>query len=315
MRTLTRLGLYGLVLAVLFTASFTVAGAVVPGEVSGNWATDSGEGHGAGDGHRGGEPDEADDRDAGGGHDDMSSQGTSHQARGLASEQDGYRLHHVSAPTSTGERGTLSFAVTGPNGDPVTEYDTSHEKKMHLIVVRTDGGGFDHVHPQTTGDGTWSIPWEWDEAGSYRLYADLVPTAAGEDVTLSHFAEVAGQVDPSPQRDKSATATVGGYEVSLDGTLVDGEASELAFSVTRNGSPVTNLQPYLGAYGHLVALREGDLAYLHVHPLGEPDDGQTEPGPQIEFTATAPTAGTYLLYLDFQVDGTVHTAEFTITTG
>jgi copper chaperone CopZ len=74
---------------------------------------------------------------------------------------------------------------------------------------------------------------------------------------------------------------------------------------------VTDLEPYLAAYGHLVALRAGDLAYLHVHPAGEPGDGKTPAGPDITFYATAPSTGDYRLFLDFQHDGVVRTAEFT----
>jgi uncharacterized protein YfaP (DUF2135 family) len=75
---------------------------------------------------------------------------------------------------------------------------------------------------------------------------------------------------------------------------------------------VTDLQPYLGAYGHLVALRSGDLAYLHVHPDGAPRDGTTSPGPDVVFHADVPSAGTYHLYLDFKHDGVVRTAAFTV---
>ncbi len=80
----------------------------------------------------------------------------------------------------------------------------------------------------------------------------------------------------------------------------------------KDGRPVTDLQPYLEAYGHLVALREGDLAYLHVHPGGEPGDGKTKPGPDIEFGAEVPSAGAYHLYLDFKHDGVVRTAQFAL---
>ena len=86
-------------------------------------------------------------------------------------------------------------------------------------------------------------------------------------------------------------------------------------SVDRGGEPVSDLQPYLAAYGHLVALRDGDLAYLHVHPAGEPGDGMTAPGPGITFYATAPSAGDYRLYLDFQHGDVVRTAEFTVRAG
>ena len=82
----------------------------------------------------------------------------------------------------------------------------------------------------------------------------------------------------------------------------------------RDGEPVTDLDPYLGAYGHLVALRAGDLAYLHVHPDGTPGDGTTPPGPDVVFYAAVPSAGTYHLYLDFKHQGVVRTAAFTVRT-
>jgi hypothetical protein len=89
----------------------------------------------------------------------------------------------------------------------------------------------------------------------------------------------------------------------------------LTATVTKDGEPVTTLEPYLGAYGHLVALRDGDLAYLHVHPEGdEPQPGSTS-GPDVEFMTEAPTPGRYLLYLDFKVDGEVRTASFVLDTG
>jgi hypothetical protein len=85
--------------------------------------------------------------------------------------------------------------------------------------------------------------------------------------------------------------------------------------VSREGRPVTDLEPYLGAYGHLVALRAGDLAYLHVHPLGEPRDGETRPGPDVPFLASVPSDGQYWLYLDFKHAGVVRTAEFAAHAG
>jgi hypothetical protein len=64
-----------------------------------------------------------------------------------------------------------------------------------------------------------------------------------------------------------------------------------------------------------VALRDGDLAYLHVHPGGEPGDGVTQPGPDITFYATAPSVGDYRLFLDFKHGDVVRTAEFTVRAG
>ena len=68
---------------------------------------------------------------------------------------------------------------------------------------------------------------------------------------------------------------------------------------------MTDLQPYLGALGHLVAIRNGDLAYLHVHPLEDADDSG---GPQVRFAVEVPTAGTYGLFFDFSHGDEVRTA-------
>ncbi len=113
----------------------------------------------------------------------------------------------------------------------------------------------------------------------------------------------------------SRTAQVDGYTVTLDGALEPGREAELTLSVSKDGKPVTDLQPYLEAYGHLVALRDRDLAYLHVHPAGTPGDGRTEPGPGITFYATVPSAGDYRLFLDFRHGDQVRTAAFTVAAG
>ena len=242
-------------------------------------------------------------------HDDHGQAPAVDPVRGLTVAQDGYQLGALTAPAAVGENGTLSFRLTGPDGNPVTDYTTAHDKDLHLIVVRTDGSHFRHVHPSLDSAGTWSMPWRWAAAGSYRVFADFVPAATGETLTLTSTLEVAGDLQPVPLGQDTTESTVDGLTVTLDGTPAAGTSSMLRFTVTRDGTPVT-LQPYLGAAGHLVALRVGDLAYLHAHPMDEPAG---ESGPQVAFMAEAPTPGRYLLYLDFQVDGQVHTATFTTT--
>jgi len=232
---------------------------------------------------------------------------------GLQVSQGGYTLDLADRTSDPGAQ-QVSFRIIGPDDQPVTEYDVAHEKQLHLIAVRRDFAGFQHVHPSLdVATGIWSV--DLDLApGSWRVFADFVPHG-GEGLTLGSDLLVAGdpgrQAPPGPSR----TATVDGYTVAVTGELAAGEHAMLEFEVTKDGEPVTDLQPYLGAYGHLVALREGDLAYLHVHPGGEPGDGVTEPGPVIEFSATAPSAGRYHLFLDFKVDGVVHTASFTLDAG
>ncbi|MEV1295920.1 hypothetical protein [Pseudonocardia sp. NPDC049635] len=295
-----RLGLYGAGLVAVFTVAFTAAGAVVPDETVQAWSAEVSEQH-----HRTAEADA--ETDAGPRHHDG---GASLLGLGLA--QVGYQLVTVDTPTSTDTDGEISLAVTGPDGAPVTDVELEHDKELHLIVVRADGQHFRHVHPEPGAEGTWTVPWQWEAAGTYRIFVDFVPAATGEALTLSTTTQVAGDYHPQPADRPVTETTVADFEVTVDGELRAGQASALTLTVTRDGQPVTTLEPYLGAFGHLVMLREGDLAYLHVHPHGHaPRVGETS-GPHIVFETTAPTPGRYLLFLDFQVDGQVHTAPLVV---
>ena len=232
---------------------------------------------------------------------------------GLMVSQNGYTFSLADQQVRPGRDVGISFTIDGPDGKPVTEYDVEHEKRLHLIAVRRDFTGFQHVHPELDSDGTWSTGLDLT-SGQWRLFADF-KAADAEALTLGTDLAVDGDYRPEAPADESRTAQVDGYTVKLDGDLSAGKDAKLTLAVSRDGKPVTDLQPYLGAYGHLVALRAGDLAYLHVHPDGTPGDGTTEPGPEVVFYAAVPSNGTYHLYLDFKHDGVVRTAAFTVGTG
>ncbi|MDW5614864.1 MULTISPECIES: heavy-metal-associated domain-containing protein [Mycolicibacterium] len=299
MNAAVRLTAFGAGLAVAFTAAYVTAAAVFP-----NTAVTAAEYVGA---------------DPAADHSAPTEQASpvsplSADPPGLSLAQGGYALSAVRAPGAPNDRGRLSFTITGPSGTPLLDYATMHDKQLHLIVVRSDGQHFAHVHPvldQATG--IWSTPWMWKAAGTYRVFADFQPAqASSTKLTLTRTVDVAGELAPAPPLTTRTMDEIAGYTVELDGALTAGVSKQLAAKVTREGEPVTTLQPYLGAYGHLVALREGDMAYLHVHPEGAEPVGDRTGGPAVSFAATAPTAGRYLLYLDFKVDDTVHTATFVI---
>jgi hypothetical protein len=228
---------------------------------------------------------------------------------GLTASRDGYTVRPVETVLPAGAGIPFAFTITGPDGRPVTDVQPTHERDLHLIAVRRDLAGFQHVHPERAPDGTWSVPLDLTP-GTHRVFADFA-TPDGQTRTLGADVQVPGEFTPAPPDAPVATDVVDGYEVRLDGATSAGEDSVLAFTVTREGEPVTDVQPYLGAYGHLVALRAGDLAYLHTHALDEAVPGETG-GPVLSFRTRFPSAGEYRVYLDFQVGGQVRTADFTV---
>ena len=237
-----------------------------------------------------------------------------HLPGGLAVSEDDYTLALDRTDLPAGDDVPFAFRILGPDGSAVTDYAVRHDEDLHLIAVRRDLAGYQHVHPELGADGVWLVPLDLSP-GSWRVFADFAATADDEDRTLGADVQVAGDYAPGPLPEPSRTAEVDGYEVTLDGDLVAGEESELTLTVRRDGAPVTDLQPYLAAYGHLVALRTGDLAYLHVHPTGEPGDGVTPAGPGVTFATTTPSPGSYRLFLDFRHGDVVRTAAFTVTVG
>jgi hypothetical protein len=220
--------------------------------------------------------------------------------RGLAVSEGGLSLALARTKAEPGEPFQLAFRIVGRDGRTVRDYDVEHTKRMHLIVVRRDMSGFQHLHPTQAADGTWSVPVTLRDAGSYRVFADF--SVDGKPHTLADDLAVDGALRSKPLPAPVQTTDVDGLRVRLsEGASQAGRESELGFTVTRSGRPVA-IRNYLGAKGHLVALREGDLAFLHVHP----DENR------LRFMATFPTAGRYRLFLQFKTaDGRLHTAAFT----
>ncbi|MFG3507888.1 hypothetical protein ACGF5F_20585 [Streptomyces sp. NPDC047821] len=224
---------------------------------------------------------------------------------GLQVSAGGHTLALRPAALTAGRPGLLRFTITDARGRAVTAYEREHGKELHLVLASRDLTVYRHLHPVRGADGTWSTPVELPAAGDYRAFADFTP-AGGQALTLGADLAVAGAYRPAALPAPSRVAEVDGYRVELAGTPEPGRAGALTVRISRNGRPVTDLEPYLGAYGHLVALRAGDLAHLHVHPHEGPA------GPKVSFTATAPSAGAYRLFLDFRHEGKVRTAAFTV---
>jgi len=249
------------------------------------------------------------DEDPPGAHDEAAPPADDGLPPGLSASRDGYHLALETTVIPADTPSELALVIHDPMGEVLTEYEVEHDKELHLVIVSRDLRTYAHVHPERDEHGTWRVMAPPLPAGPYRLYADFVP-AGSHGITLGAELGVAGEFTPRPIPAPSPVATVDGYEVTLGGELVAGRSATLTVTVHRDGEPVTDLDPYLGALGHLVAIREGDLAYLHVHPLDDPDGPG---GPDVSFRIDVPTSGTYGLFFDFSHGGEVRTASVVTT--
>ena len=208
---------------------------------------------------------------------------------GLAVEQDGYRLVQERGAYVAGRRSPYVFRILGPDGATVRGFEIEHERRLHLIVVgRAPDAPFLHLHPRQRADGSWTVPLDLPSAGSYRVFADF--TTGGERRTLAIDLVATGR-----------PAAAGAFWDSSYVAKLRRQGDRFVFAVRGDRGPVRT-QPYLGAGGHLVVLREGDLAYIHAH--AEEDE--------LAFDVPFPSEGRYRLYLQFKVAGVVETARFEV---
>jgi hypothetical protein len=227
---------------------------------------------------------------------------------GLHAQLAGLRLAPLSRTLTAGATTTWRFQIIGCDGNPIRHFERDNTKLLHLIVVRTDLSGYQHLHPALAPDGTFTIDLRSRQPGTYRAIADFV--IDGRKYVLGTNLTAPGPVRNMPLPPPALEAQADDYAVELQrpAQLTAGQEAQLTFRITRNGQPVKALEPYLGSYGHLVALHAPELSYSHVHPNGEDLSAGA-----ITFDTELPQRGTYRLFLQFQTDGRIHTVAFSQT--
>jgi Cu+-exporting ATPase len=211
-------------------------------------------------------------------------------------------------------------------GTPIEDVTRSHQAWMHLIVTREDLGAFAHIHPEPTGrPGEYAVTAVFPSAGRYRLHTEFRRLGEMADVLDRHDVTVTGAPAPAsaPVTPGPREVVVGGVRVALRGETHVGERSDLSFAFTdaETGRPIADLQPYLGAAGHVVIMRADGGGFAHAH--AEASDERGEPvfalpgqefGPELDLHVRFDTPGVYRLWAQFRLaDGRVITAPFTVT--
>ncbi|MBI3485918.1 ferric reductase-like transmembrane domain-containing protein [Candidatus Daviesbacteria bacterium] len=221
----------------------------------------------------------------------------------------------------------LKFQIfDASSGNQVQLYSFVYSKLAHLIIVDSQLNYFNHIHPDQTSEG-FSLTTQFPHPGQYHLYLDFQPLGAieqqfGFSLNVGKF----DQVTLSDQKpDTNLTKTFDKYEVSLNypkplkATDVSLGNQKLTFTIkdAKTHQSITNLKPYLAAFGHLVMVNEQTFEYIHVHPTNlvapKPDDNS---GPTVEFLPLGLygpiKTGIYRIFGQFNPDNNLFTADFTV---
>ncbi len=206
----------------------------------------------------------------------------------------------------------------------VRDFVEVHEKLYHLFVISQDLEHYDHLHPVQQADGSFVIDVTLPRAGHYKLYSDFLPLGGTPQVVphLLTTARFAGDLASASARlvpDAASARTAGDMRVSLslpaDG-LAAGRDEKLRYHIVdrQSGEPVTDLEPYLAAFGHTLVLSENSLHYVHAHPVEWLPDGPqpARGGPDLTFKALLPRPGRYRVWTQLKRHGVVSTVAFTV---
>jgi hypothetical protein len=226
---------------------------------------------------------------------------------------------HVDAAPAGAARSRLTIRLTDPvSGRLATTLVMVHERLLHVFLVSRDLEWFQHVHPDAAPDGTFTLDVTWPAPGVYALFADFYPAGGTPQMLQTSIVTPDDRGSPFPappviRPDAGVAKIVDGLGVTLAPTpLTAGREETLSFRLSdaTTGAPVTDLEPYLGAAGHLLVASADLVDALHTHPL---DLGGT--GPTVKFNVTFARPGFYKMWVQFQRSGRVITLPFVVDVG
>jgi hypothetical protein len=207
-----------------------------------------------------------------------------------------------------GSETKLVLQIQDDDGTPIKKYDLLHEKLVHLILVREGLDEFAHLHPQVDAAGIITTEFVFPKSGTYRLFADHQPKgkppglAAGE-LVVNGDDKAAAALVPNTFNE----VAIGEIKAHVAFKAGEPETSVRFHFQDADGKSVDDLQPYLGAMGHLVIISADGRDYVHAHPVSE---AKTSPDGVVEFAAHFPKPGIYKAWGQFQRDGSVFTVPF-----
>jgi Heavy metal binding domain len=200
----------------------------------------------------------------------------------------------------------LTFKIRDPKtGTPVTRFETVHERLFHMFIVSQDLEFFVHDHPAESPVGTFRYAGRLPKPGMYRLLADYYPSGGTPQLTAKTIFVPGGGLHSAQLKPDRVTKHTENLEVELTTNPpepVSGLKTMLFFRV----KPADGLEPYLGAWGHMLAASDDLIDLIHTHPF------LADGGSQIQFNVIFPRARTYRIWVQFQRRGVVNTAVFTI---
>ena len=224
-----------------------------------------------------------------------------------------------------GQKTNFKFVILHPRtGEPVKQFNVMHEKLFHLFVISHDFSNFEHLHPVLQSDGSFIVEAILPSAGLYHFYCDISPVGGVAQVShqmlvTTGFKADAASLQANLKSEDQFSKTADGINFTLDfapSRPMAGQPSALRYKLTDavSGAPISDLQPYLGAWGHTIIVSDDASNYLHSHPVETAKSAQSKQNPSMIFFETFfPRPGKYRIWSQFKRCDQIITVSFDLT--
>jgi len=245
-------------------------------------------------------------------------------------------LHCEPVDIMAGKPETITISIKDSTGKPEKGLTTTHDKIMHVVIASRDFSVFSHIHPEDFGPitdemkttGQYSVRYTFPKSGRYIVGIDF----GVKDWSYSkHFViDVGGGPEMGvPVQDFSLHKKFDDYDVTLTTvpeSITAGKETTLIYNFAKDGTPVTDFEPYIAAFMHVAVISTDFKQFIHEHgfvtgmPMMEMGghhmmDEMSLPsafGPEIKVAVTFPAAGVYKIFGEVKHKGKVIVTNFMV---
>lgn len=231
----------------------------------------------------------------------------------------GYHVQLVShAPILKGQPSELAFQILDEETGRALgadELKILHTKPLHTMVVDSSLTDYHHLHPAYDEKRQlFTCQFTPAQQGCYSMWSDFTvkgeaqPTHIKTNISALHRLNLPPRISPSSQM----RSTDCSLSITAEPPLRAGQSSELTLEIRdAAGQPLSDFEPIMGAYAHLIGFTADGAHFIHSHPMGaEPKSMADRGSSPLHFHITPPASGEAKFFLQIERNGRTQTIPF-----
>jgi len=209
-----------------------------------------------------------------------------------------------------------SFGLYAASGKPIGLHELTEgtNQNFQIILVSPYLDDVQLIEPYPISpNGRWAFDFKPTTEGNYRIFADITPEATQAEIyTSTNFPVSAGEqkVSPAATHSDLIQATL----IKPTPILYAGQPYELCLILKSKNHEMITVIPSLGSFAHLIVIDKQRTSFINAktdpqHVTHSLDSHS----PEFFFNISLPDPGTYTVWAEVNISGTVEYYSFPLT--